>query len=278
MAHKKLPHKTLHVHSVRYAQCIHVSSDKLNTTNGLPKKLPKNANGPDPPTPSQKCSYRQQLNVEIYTESQIMITEKRINRTRTHARAHIHVSASDKEKGNGRLGITCLSYRRQSEQSLSQEPTSPLIPTPPFPHPSPPHKNEHLHLGLVEGGWVGCSTWTRPLGDGSRTTSGFGEANLTIISSCSTNSQCTWHSLNTTVQSMHPTLTQTQQTANVPDTHITQQSMHPTLTQTQQTANVPDSHLTQQSMHPTLTQTQHNKQSMHLTLTQTQQSTHLTLT
>ena len=33
IAHKKLPHKTLRVHSVRYTQCIHVSSRKL--------KLPK---------------------------------------------------------------------------------------------------------------------------------------------------------------------------------------------------------------------------------------------
>ena len=33
IAHKKLPHETLHVHSARYTQCIHVSSCKL--------KLPK---------------------------------------------------------------------------------------------------------------------------------------------------------------------------------------------------------------------------------------------
>ena len=33
IAHKKLPHKTLRVHSARYTQCIHVSSRKL--------KLPK---------------------------------------------------------------------------------------------------------------------------------------------------------------------------------------------------------------------------------------------
>ena len=29
MAHKKLPHKTLRVHSARYTQCIHVGSHKL---------------------------------------------------------------------------------------------------------------------------------------------------------------------------------------------------------------------------------------------------------
>ena len=29
IAHKKLPHKTLRVHSARYTQCIHVSSRKL---------------------------------------------------------------------------------------------------------------------------------------------------------------------------------------------------------------------------------------------------------
>ena len=28
-AHKELPHKTLHVHSTRYTQCMHVSSHKL---------------------------------------------------------------------------------------------------------------------------------------------------------------------------------------------------------------------------------------------------------
>ena len=35
IAHKKLPHKTLRVHSARYTQCIHVSSRKL--------KLPKDS-------------------------------------------------------------------------------------------------------------------------------------------------------------------------------------------------------------------------------------------
>ena len=32
VAHKKLPHKTLRVHSARYTQCMHVSSRKLKTT------------------------------------------------------------------------------------------------------------------------------------------------------------------------------------------------------------------------------------------------------
>ena len=35
IAHKKLPHKTLRVHSARYTQCIHVSSRKLK----LPKDM-----------------------------------------------------------------------------------------------------------------------------------------------------------------------------------------------------------------------------------------------
>ena len=35
IAHKKLPHKTLRVHSARYTQCIHVSSRKLK----LPKDI-----------------------------------------------------------------------------------------------------------------------------------------------------------------------------------------------------------------------------------------------
>ena len=35
IAHKKLPHKTLRVHSAKYTQCIHVrSSRKLKTTKG----------------------------------------------------------------------------------------------------------------------------------------------------------------------------------------------------------------------------------------------------
>ena len=48
MAHKKLPHKTLRVHSARYTQCIHVSSRKL--------KLPKDMHS-YPPTPFQKWNY-----------------------------------------------------------------------------------------------------------------------------------------------------------------------------------------------------------------------------
>ena len=50
IAHKKLPHKTLRVHSARYTQCIHVSSRKL--------KLPKDTHTkrykqllPPPPFP-----------------------------------------------------------------------------------------------------------------------------------------------------------------------------------------------------------------------------------
>ena len=34
IAHKKLPHKTLRVHSARYTQCIHVSSRKRGTGGG----------------------------------------------------------------------------------------------------------------------------------------------------------------------------------------------------------------------------------------------------
>ena len=44
IVHKKLPHKTLRVHSARYTQCIHVSSRKL--------KLPKDVHS-YPPTPFQ---------------------------------------------------------------------------------------------------------------------------------------------------------------------------------------------------------------------------------
>ena len=48
IAHKKLPHKTLRVHSARYTQCIHVSSCKL--------KLPKDMHS-YPPIPFQKWNY-----------------------------------------------------------------------------------------------------------------------------------------------------------------------------------------------------------------------------
>ena len=34
ITHKKLPYKTMHVHSIRYTQCIHLSSCKLKTTKG----------------------------------------------------------------------------------------------------------------------------------------------------------------------------------------------------------------------------------------------------
>ena len=48
IARKKLPHKTLRVHSARYTQCIHVSSRK--------RKLPKDMHS-YPPTPFQKWNY-----------------------------------------------------------------------------------------------------------------------------------------------------------------------------------------------------------------------------
>ena len=38
IAHKKLPHKTLSVHSARYTQCITVSSRKLRTKDAHTKK------------------------------------------------------------------------------------------------------------------------------------------------------------------------------------------------------------------------------------------------
>ena len=38
IAHEKLPHKTLRVHSARYTQCIHVSSCKLKLPNDIHTK------------------------------------------------------------------------------------------------------------------------------------------------------------------------------------------------------------------------------------------------
>ena len=37
-AHEKLPHKPLRVHSVRYTQCLHVSSRKLKLPKDITKK------------------------------------------------------------------------------------------------------------------------------------------------------------------------------------------------------------------------------------------------
>ena len=64
IAHKKLPHKTLRVHSARYTQCIHVSSRKLKLPKDTHTKkykqlqpthpFPKSTNSSYPPTPSQK--------------------------------------------------------------------------------------------------------------------------------------------------------------------------------------------------------------------------------
>ena len=87
IAYKKLPHETLRVHSSRYTQCIHVSSRKLKTTKGH-ALIPKSANSSYPPTPCQKWNYTQQLNVKIYTELQIMITQKK-----SHTHCSIFISS-----------------------------------------------------------------------------------------------------------------------------------------------------------------------------------------
>ena len=49
IAHKKLPHKTLRVHSARYTQCIHVSSRKLKLPKDTRTKRYKQL--PNPPFP-----------------------------------------------------------------------------------------------------------------------------------------------------------------------------------------------------------------------------------
>ena len=83
IAHKKkLPHKTLRVHSARYTQCIHVSSRKL--------KLPKDTN---------TKKYKQLLptypfpNVELYIAvkcKNIYRVTSNDNRKKNHMHAHAH--------------------------------------------------------------------------------------------------------------------------------------------------------------------------------------------
>ena len=74
----------MRVHRARYTECIHVSSHKLK----LPKDIHtiKVQTAPTyPPLPkSGTIRHSLQLNVKIYTELQIMITEKRITHTHTH--------------------------------------------------------------------------------------------------------------------------------------------------------------------------------------------------
>ena len=84
IAHKKLPYKTLHVHSARYTQCIHVSSRKL--------KLPKDTHTkrykqllPNHPIPkvelyiAVKCK-----NIYRVTNNDNRKRKKRGNHTHTH--------------------------------------------------------------------------------------------------------------------------------------------------------------------------------------------------
>ena len=75
IAHKKLPHKTLHVHSARYTQCIHVSSRKLKPPKDMHSY--QKVQTATHPSLSKSVTIHKQLNVKIYTELQIMITEKR---------------------------------------------------------------------------------------------------------------------------------------------------------------------------------------------------------
>ena len=82
IAHKKLPHKTLRVHSARYTQCIHVSSRKL--------KLPKD---------TRTKKYKQLLpthpfpKVQLYTAVEcknIYRVTNNDNRKKNHTHTHTH--------------------------------------------------------------------------------------------------------------------------------------------------------------------------------------------
>ena len=76
IAHKKLPHKTLRVHSARYTQSIHVSSRKLKLPKGIHTKKYKQLLLTHP-FPKVEL-YIAVIYKYIHTELQIMITEKRI--------------------------------------------------------------------------------------------------------------------------------------------------------------------------------------------------------
>ena len=88
IAHKKLPHKTLRVHSARYTQCIHVSSCKL--------KLPKD-------TLTEK--YKQFLPSHPFPKVELYIAVKckniyRVtnndtdNRKKNHTHTHTHTQSN----------------------------------------------------------------------------------------------------------------------------------------------------------------------------------------
>ena len=57
IAHKKLPHKTMRVHSARNTQCTHVSSRKLKLPKDTHTKKYEQLQLTHPSTPSQKWNY-----------------------------------------------------------------------------------------------------------------------------------------------------------------------------------------------------------------------------
>ena len=117
IAHKKLPHKTLRVHSARYTQCIHVSSRKL--------KLSKD-------THAKKC-----VCVRVRVRVRACCDEYARETLKTKS------SSTDKElKGNAYV-IQPLFFCQQRVNSLQRchpHPPHHQPPNPPTPpHPTPPH-------------------------------------------------------------------------------------------------------------------------------------------
>ncbi len=86
IAHKKLPHKTLRVHSARYTQCIHVSSRKL--------KLPKDTHTkrykqllPTHPFP------KVELYIAVKCKNIYRVTnndKKKLKKNHAHTHTHTH--------------------------------------------------------------------------------------------------------------------------------------------------------------------------------------------
>ena len=85
IAHKKLPHKTLRVHSARCTQCIHVSSRKLKLPKGTHTKRYKQLL-PTHPFP------KVELYIAVKCKNIYRVTNTDIRKEKkTHARTHTHV-------------------------------------------------------------------------------------------------------------------------------------------------------------------------------------------
>ena len=108
IAHKKLPHKTLHVHSARYTQCIHVSSRKLKLAKDTNTKKVQTAPVPTYPFPkvelyiAVKCK-----NIYRFTSNDIRKKNHTHTLTHTHTHTHTHIHTHTHTQGNyGNINFT----------------------------------------------------------------------------------------------------------------------------------------------------------------------------